>query len=69
MKHEQAYHAPKDIDRYPHAPGPLCVTYPSICATPDRVIVAYSYAFLPDGVKGPFLKVRSLPVQWFYEQP
>ena len=72
MKHEEAYHQPTDVARYPHAPGPLCATYPSICVAAERVIVAYSYNFinfLPQHSGESFLEVWSLPTQWFYENP
>ena len=65
--HESPYHQPTDLDAYPHAPGVLRCAYPTIAFTEDRGIVAYDYGsgLLPTH----FVKVRSLPLQWFYENP
>ena len=69
MDHELAYEQPADKTKYPHAPGPLRCTYASIAFTEDRAVIVYDYGSAKGIFGGHFLKVRSLPYEWFYENP
>lgn len=69
MDHELAYVQPTDATKYPHAPGPLRCAYPAIAFTEDRAVIVYDYGSAKGIFDGHFLKVRSLPYEWFYENP
>ncbi len=65
--HYVPFDQPTDLDKYPHAPGVLRCAYPGVTFVGDRAVVEYDYGagLLPTH----YIKVRSLPIQWFYENP
>jgi len=69
MDHELPYAQPTDTTKYPHAPGPLRCAYPAIAFASERAVIVYDYGSAKGIFGGHFLKVRSLPYEWFYENP
>jgi len=63
-KHEQPYHQPTDLAKYPHAPGVLRCAYPSVVFVGDRAVIAYDYG--AGLLTSHYTKIRSLPIKWFY---
>jgi hypothetical protein len=69
MDHELAYKQPADREIYPHAPGPLRCAYPSVAFTRDHTVIVYDYGSAEGIFPGHYMKVRSLPYDWFYAAP
>ncbi|MFH0964433.1 MAG: sialidase family protein [Planctomycetota bacterium] len=66
---ELPYKQPTDKKRYPHAPGPLRCTYPAVRFTKNAAVIVYDYGSAEGVFPEQYLKVRSLPYSWFYENP
>ena len=69
MPQEPPYVQPTDKTKYPYAPGPLRCAYPAVAFTNDRAVIAYDYGTAIGVFPGGYLRVRSLPYEWFYEKP
>lgn len=66
------YRQPEDVHRFPHAPGPLRVCYPSVAFVENEVLIAYDCDDTTGAKRGAPLngrhgtKLRILPLKWFY---
>jgi hypothetical protein len=69
FNHEPPYSQPRDLSSYPYAPGILRCAYPAIAVFGEKVVIAYDYGCTPDLLPQNYIKVKSLPVSWFYEEP
>ena len=65
--HEQDYRQPEDRRRYRRAPGVLRCAYPSVAFTDDNAVVAYDYG--KGALTQDLIKVVSVSLDWFYENP
>ncbi|MFH0964872.1 MAG: sialidase family protein [Planctomycetota bacterium] len=69
FEHEPPYKQPTDAAKYPHAPAPLRCAYPAAAFTKNAAVIVYDYGSAVGIFPGQYLKVRSLPYEWFYENP
>ncbi|MFH0964434.1 MAG: sialidase family protein [Planctomycetota bacterium] len=60
---------PTDREKYPHSPGPLRASYPALTFTKNATVIVYDYGSAEGVFPGNYLKARSLPYEWFYENP
>ena len=63
----ETYNQPEDRKRYHRAPGPLRVSYPTLCFLNDKVVITYGYGCHQDTVGYVACKIRVLPTEWFYK--
>ena len=66
------YRQPTDAKRYPHAPGPLRVCYPSVAFVDDEVVIdddcddVTGYKLGSPGANQHGTKLRVVPLAWLY---
>jgi hypothetical protein len=64
----QSSRQPTDWNRYPHAPGFLSVSYPTVVFWRDEVAFAYLYGNGPGEMKNRFAtKIKVVALDWLYE--
>lgn len=66
------YQQPTDQQRYPYAPGPLRICYPSITFSGEEAIIVYDtddtsgYELGAPGADRHTTKLRAVPLEWLY---
>jgi hypothetical protein len=65
------YIQPSDHRRYPHAPGCLRVTYPTVTFWQNEVAIAHDYGMGGPGMleKGSATKIKIVSLDWIYGKP
>ncbi|MFH0965902.1 MAG: sialidase family protein [Planctomycetota bacterium] len=67
--HEAPYRQPEDRALYPHVPGPLRCAYPAVAFAGKTAVIAYDYGAAVGVFDQAYVRTRSLPLEWFYENP